>query len=192
MFQAWTQTGIKPNVVSDRLIKISAPATAITRAVEGSEGSVGGAWTGSLAGGVANTWSGASVYDATVTDYLGQAWNSPQVVREVWIRMYRWSRDLRFRVGDSMDTLRTIRVVSLQTPFDDDYGVPFSSSMPLPSTLGRLPSGYNKFIIPAYAAARFFVIDGPTYLSSIAGDQAGGTPNSRLGMHQAQLWSREQ
>lgn len=187
MLTSWFQNGVTSQIPVS--IQLHSTAFAIASGFESSEGSFAGAWTNVIADAQpANNWSGPNVFDSTVNDYLGQQWVAGHQVKEVWLRMNRWSRSLRFRVGNSLGTLTTLRTISLQTPTNDDNGVAVVGTYPT-NQLSQLDAvgGYNKFTLPEYVAAKYFVIDAPTYASSIIGDLTAG-PNSRLGVHKCQLW----
>lgn len=187
MLQAWYSTNLTPINTWDRGVLLSGTSTAVTNGAYSGEGTTTGAWTGNLAGNSTNAWSSVGSTSGTTADYLGQLWPVAHQVKEVWLRVNRWSTNIRIRAGNSMGSLTTIRTISLATAFNDDYGVPFSSMRPT-NTLSRLaPDGFNKFKLPEYTAARYLVIDAPTYGTGIASDSYPN-PNTRLGMLQVKLY----
>lgn len=189
MIPVWYTTGFTPFDAWSAGELLSSTATAISSGAYGTEGTNTGAWTGVISSSpsASNQWSSNASYAAPASAYIGQLFIAPHQVKEVWIRMNRWSSVIRFRAGNSLSDLQEIRTISLLTPFDDDYGVPFSSKRPT-DTLSRLnPDGFNKFKLPDYAAAKYFVIEAPVYGGGIASDSSS-SPNTRLGMYQVKLF----
>lgn len=189
MLNTWYTASFTPFDAWNRGELLSGTATAISSGAYATEGTTAGPWTGVIAENpsTSNQWSSTATYATTASGYIGQVFATPHQVKEVWVRVNRWSSVLRFRAGDSLSDLKEIRTVSLLSAFEDDYGIPFSSKRPT-STLSRLaPDGFNKFKLPDYTAAKYFVIEAPVYGGGIAADGVQSA-NSRLGMFQAKLY----